>query len=315
MAVTVDSAQWLLNEFISGLRHTEEVLSFVGIFCIGKITVTTMWDVATGLRVHFWSKLVTRHWAKEYGKWAVVTGSTDGIGKGYATVLAKNGMNIVLISRFQKKLERVAQEIRNRYGVQTETVKADFPIGQPVYDDISKHLQDKEIGILVNSVGVISNPVFFENMPEEDLWAQININVASVPAMTRLVLPGMLARKKGAIINISSSGALVPYPLLQVFSATKAFVNYYSQALEFEYRSSGITVQTIVSAGLSTDIRFFNPSPTTFAAHALSTLGYARCTTGYWIHGILVWFMERIPWWFAMRCFMLTHKSNLKKKV
>nr|XP_053651154.1 inactive hydroxysteroid dehydrogenase-like protein 1 [Cherax quadricarinatus] len=78
----------------------------------------------------------------------VVTGATDGIGKAYATELAKNGMNIILVSRTQEKLENVAQEIRGRYAVETEIVRADFSVGRTIYDDISKHLEGKEIGIL-----------------------------------------------------------------------------------------------------------------------------------------------------------------------
>ncbi|XP_069192696.1 inactive hydroxysteroid dehydrogenase-like protein 1 [Procambarus clarkii] len=307
MALSVDSAKWLTEVVVKGLQQVADVLSFIGIFYVGKVTLTVVWDLTSALRVHVWSKLVSRDLAREYGgKWAVVTGASDGIGKGYAAALAKKGMNVMLISRTQEKLEKVAQDIRGQYGVETEIMQVDFALGRPIYEDIGKHLAGKEIGILVNNVGVIgSGPCFFEDMVDDDLWALINVNTASVPAMTKLVLPGMLARKKGAIINISSIGGQMSVPLLQVYCATKSFVNRFSEVLDFEYRSSGITVQNIIPSAVSTNMTRFDPlihteglltpNPNTFAAHALSTLGYARYTTGYWTHGIQSWLYEKAP--------------------
>ncbi|KAK8726956.1 hypothetical protein OTU49_010158 [Cherax quadricarinatus] len=223
MAVSVDSARWLINEMVKVAWQVEEVLSWVGIFYLGKVTLGVAWEVGTGLRTHLWSKMVTRDLPREYGgRWAVVTGATDGIGKAYATELAKNGMNIILVSRTQEKLENVAQEIRGRYAVETEIVRADFSVGRTIYDDISKHLEGKEIGILVNNVGVAGSALcLFIDAPEDDIWALVNVNVASVPAMTKLVLPGMIARRKGAIVNISSAAEIFSLPLLQLYCASK----------------------------------------------------------------------------------------------
>ncbi|XP_069957854.1 inactive hydroxysteroid dehydrogenase-like protein 1 isoform X3 [Cherax quadricarinatus] len=298
MAVSVDSARWLINEMVKVAWQVEEVLSWVGIFYLGKVTLGVAWEVGTGLRTHLWSKMVTRDLPREYGgRWAVVTGATDGIGKAYATELAKNGMNIILVSRTQEKLENVAQEIRGRYAVETEIVRADFSVGRTIYDDISKHLEGKEIGILVNNVGVAGSALcLFIDAPEDDIWALVNVNVASVPAMTKLVLPGMIARRKGAIVNISSAAEIFSLPLLQLYCASKAFVNRFSEIVEFECRSSGITVQTLVPCTVWTNMNNFDPAihkegwvspfPSRYAYHALSTLGYARCTTGYWAHSL-----------------------------
>ncbi|XP_042225892.1 inactive hydroxysteroid dehydrogenase-like protein 1 [Homarus americanus] len=229
MAVASDSAKWVIDDIVSSLHYAEEVLSLVGIVCIGKVTLTAVWNLTSSFRVHVWSKLVPRNLKEEYGKWAVVTGATDGIGKGYVAALAKNGINIVLISRTHDKLVRVAREIREQYRIQTEIIQADFARGRPIYEDIGRHLVGKDIGILVNNVGVAgSNPCFFEEVSEDDIWALVNVNVASVPAMTKIVLPGMLARKKGAIINISSSAGVVPLPLFQLYSATKASITPWS---------------------------------------------------------------------------------------
>lgn len=89
-----------------------------------------------------------------YGKWAVVTGCTDGIGKAYAEQLAKRGFNIVLISRTLDKLKQQALELENNYNVLTKVIAADFTEPDVIYPEIGAQLEDLDIGILVNNVGV-----------------------------------------------------------------------------------------------------------------------------------------------------------------
>lgn len=289
---------------LPGLGQFEYLLTVVGLVYVGKVLLELIWSLACGFRAHFWSRLWDKRLVETYGKWAVVTGCTDGIGKEYAKQLAKRGMNIVLVSRTQDKLDKVSSEIVQEYDVQTEIVKVDFIDGRHIYEDVAKHLQDKEIGILVNNVGVmLPHPMEFELASEKDLWGHVNVNVASVPAMTKLVLPGMLTRGKGAIINIASIAGLYPIPLMGIYSATKAFVDYFSHSLEWEYRDSGITVQTILPSYVSTNMVKFSdilqrpnvlvPTASTFVSNAVHTLGYARRTSGYWAHGIQVHMAEK----------------------
>lgn len=311
MAVCEGSARWLIDEIMKATWQVE-VLVWLGIFYLCKVALGVAWEVGTGLRTHLWSKMVTRDLPREYGgRWAVVTGATDGIGKAYAIELAKKGMNIVLISRTQEKLEKVAQEIRGQYEVETDIVRADFTDGRPIYDNIRKHLEGKEIGILVNNVGVVGSvPCLFKDAPEDDIWTLLNVNSAAVPAMIKLVLPGMMARRKGAIVNISSMAGSFSLPLFQIYCGTKSFVDRFSEILEFECRSSGITVQTLIPFGVVTNIMKFTPPlmkeswmlpfPPRYAYHALSTLGYAQCTTGYWAHSLQIWALGTIPSWLRM---------------
>ncbi|KAG7160935.1 Hydroxysteroid dehydrogenase-like protein 1-like 1 [Homarus americanus] len=234
------------DALIPGLGDFEYVLTVVGLLYVVKLAIQTLWAIVNGIRDHWWSRLWKKHLVEDYGKWAVVTGCSDGIGKEYAKELAKSGMNIILISRTLEKLQKVSTEIGQEYGVETEIVQLDFMTGRPIYEDIAKHLEDKEIGVLVNNVGVmLSHPMEFELSSDKDIWNHINVNMASVPAMTKLILPGMLSRGKGAIINVASIAGLHPIPLMGIYSASKAFVDYFSQALDWEYRGSGITVQTV----------------------------------------------------------------------
>ncbi|KAB7500083.1 Inactive hydroxysteroid dehydrogenase-like protein 1 [Armadillidium nasatum] len=312
MAVSVDSFSLVINELLPALRRLEEILAIVGLFYIGKVGLNTLWDLGFGFRSHIYSRLWRKKFVQRFGKWAVVTGCTDGIGRCYAEELAKEGLNIVLISRNIDKLKRVAAELGSKYKIETEIVQVDFSDGLPIYSKIEKHLQDKEIGMLINNVGVmLPYPKYFTTVTESELWSHINVNMASVCAMTKLILPQMVNRGKGAIVNIASIAGAGAIPLMGIYAASKAFVDRFSQALEYEYGSKGITVQTVNPSYVATNMtsyspwigtaNFITPPPSVFVKHAVSTIGYAKRTTGYWVHGIQAWFVEKVfsNWFFT----------------
>ncbi|XP_076030571.1 inactive hydroxysteroid dehydrogenase-like protein 1 [Oratosquilla oratoria] len=306
---TVDSFKMLFDEVSTPLRRLEDILAIIGLLYAGKLTLSALYSIVTGIRAHLWSRLWNKKLVEKYGTWAVVTGSTDGIGKAYAHELAKNGMNIVLISRTQEKLEKVAKEIEEQHKVATAIVRADFSEGRPIYDNIAKSLEDKEIGILVNNVGVmLSQPMPYTEVSDHDNWSHINVNMGSVTSMARIVLPSMVQRGKGAIINVASIASTGPIPYMGIYAASKAFVRYFSVALEEEIQGKGITIQTVIPSYVSTNMTSFSsfvhrpsiliPTAPRFAASALATLGYSSMTTGYWSHGIQAWITDNLPTWF-----------------
>jgi 17beta-estradiol 17-dehydrogenase / very-long-chain 3-oxoacyl-CoA reductase len=134
------------------------------------------------------------------------------------------------------------------------------------------------------------------------LWNLVNVNVAAATQMMRIVLPKMEAKKKGAIINLASSAALSPQPLVQVYTATKAYMDFLSEALSYEYSRKGITIQTVSPMYVCTSMVAFSdnlntpsllvPSPEAFTAQAVRTLGFASKTTGYWSHSLQTGFMD-----------------------
>ncbi|XP_058161484.1 very-long-chain 3-oxoacyl-CoA reductase isoform X2 [Dasypus novemcinctus] len=247
----------------------------------------------------------------------VVTGSTDGIGKAYAEELAKCGMKVVLISRSQDKLNQVSSEIREKFKVETRTIAADFG-SVDIYDTIKRGLEGLEIGILVNNVGTsYEYPESFLNVSDLDntIKKLINVNIVSVCKMTRLVLPGMEERSKGVILNISSISGMYPVPLLALYSASKAFVDYFSQCLHEEYKSKGIFVQSVLPYLVATKLAKIRkatldkPSSETFVKSALKTVGLQSRTNGYVIHFLLASIMSLLPSWICLKIMMTITKS------
>ncbi|CAF0739153.1 unnamed protein product [Brachionus calyciflorus] len=239
---------------------------------------------------------------KKYGSWAVVTGCTDGIGKAYAEKLAKLGLNLVLISRTEEKLRNQANELKEKYSIETKIIAADFTEQSSIYSQIKQELNGLDIGVLVNNVGVsYSHPEFFDvfGQNEKTVSDMINCNITSVTKMTAMVLPSMLEKRKGIIVNNASASGRTPVPLISVYSASKAYVDFFSRALNQEYKTKGIIVQSLCPYFVSTKMtklkkNIFTPVPDEFSSYAISTIGSQSVTNGCPSHNLQGWFMEEV---------------------
>lgn len=271
-----------------------------------KKLVVTCYRAQYVVRMHLYPQFRPRRdLVKEFGEWAVVTGSTDGIGKAYAMELAQHGVSIILVSRSVDRLKKVASEIESFYGVKTHIIAADFSQGADIYQDISTGLEGLEIGMLVNNVGAMDYPQCFLEMDAERIRQLININIGAVTMMTKLVLPQMVERKRGLVVNVSSGTSIHPSPQLAVYSACKTYVDVFSQALQYEYKDRGITVQTLLPSYVATKMadfgetmprsRFLIPSASVYAKHAVASIGLSNRTAGYWPHAIQSWIAKQIP--------------------
>ncbi|XP_078525513.1 very-long-chain 3-oxoacyl-CoA reductase-A-like [Lissotriton helveticus] len=297
-------------------------LAYLGACTAAYITLRFTCAVLRGVRMYLLSS-VWKTDLKAYGEWAVVTGATSGIGKAYAHEFAKRGLNVILISRTRELLEKVAAEIEETYGCKTRIIQADFCKGREIYEPIKSGLKDMNIGILVNNVGMLPAQKTLRFLDPEDMEEKIpdvvNCNILSMYKMTQIVLPGMLERKRGAIVNISSEAGSHPHPLHAMYSSTKACMNFFSKALEAEYRSFGITVQCVAPLFVATKlVPDKKPSLTVksaedFAREAVNTIGFATYTNGCLVHGIQSFLFELlVPEW--LRLSDLSIKSQLQKK-
>ncbi|CAH9122636.1 unnamed protein product [Cuscuta epithymum] len=243
---------------------------------------------------------------KEYGSWALVTGPTDGIGKAFAFQLARRGLNLVLVGRNPEKLKDVSGWIREKYGeTRIKTVVVDFSGDS---DDgiwrIREAIEGLDVGVLVNNMGVCyPYPKYFHEVDEKVVGDVLKVNVEGTTKVTKAVLPGMLIRKKGAIVNIGSGSAIVipSAPLHAVYAGTKAYVDQFSRCLYVEYKKNGIDVQCQVPLYVATKMistrrsSFFIPSPDGYAKAALRCIGYEERCTPYWPHSIQLALLHYVP--------------------
>ncbi|XP_069742985.1 inactive hydroxysteroid dehydrogenase-like protein 1 [Narcine bancroftii] len=304
----VDSFQLLYGQVARTCNVYADALIILGAWYVTKKSVCFVSDIYNIVRLHFIPRLVNRRYLlKHYGKWAMVTGATDGIGKAYVEELARQGLDLILIGHNQNKLEATAIAIMEEFNVEAFIIEADFTRGREIYQPIQEALKDKEIGILVNSVDVPADyPQHFLNVSEDKLWDIINVNIAATNMMVRLALPGMVQRKKGAIVNISSGFCCKPTPQMAVYSSSKMYLDHFSRALHCEYAPKGIFVQSLLPFSITTnrngdrdDLHFswLAPSTNVYVRHALSTLGISNRTPGYWMHSIQFFFAQYVPEW------------------
>jgi short-subunit dehydrogenase len=176
---------------------------------------------------------------------ALITGASSGLGEEFARQLARENYDLVLTARREDRLKAVAAEAMKLGSSKVEVIASD--LGQP--NAATKlHNQVAECGIeiecLINNAGFGTHGIFHK-LPLEREVEEINLNITSVVAMTRLFLDGMVARGHGTIINVASTAAFQPVPYMATYAATKSFVLDFSEAVAFEVRSSGVTVMAL----------------------------------------------------------------------
>jgi short-subunit dehydrogenase len=173
---------------------------------------------------------------------ALITGASMGIGEAFADALAARGYALVLAARSSDALERIAARLRAAHGIEAQAIPADLRDPAAVERLVAQaEARFGRIDLLVNNAGFGAHGRFaaLDGANQIDM---IRLNVESLVALSHAVLPGMIARGSGGIINIGSTAAFQPVPYMAVYGATKAFVLSFSEALHEEYRARGITV-------------------------------------------------------------------------
>jgi len=173
---------------------------------------------------------------------ALITGASGGIGYELAKLFARDGYNLVLVARNGDKLNRVAAELREQYGITVKAIALDLsavPSSRFLFDQLQG--EAVVVDVLVNNAG-FGGFGEFAGMREDEILGQIQLNITALTHLTRLFLPGMLARGRGKIMNVASTAAFQPGPLMAVYYATKAYVLSFSEALANEVAGSGVVV-------------------------------------------------------------------------
>ena len=227
------------------------------------------------------------HDLRKYGEWVVVTGCTDGIGLQYALQLAARGFNIVLISRSEEKLQTVSNGIIAKFHVKTKIIVYDFTKIDG-YKNIAKELENLDVGILVNNVGTHYSGLVLQGKNDlQRTFDVMTVNMFSCVGVSHAVIEGMCERKRGLIIHISSIYSKVHFPMMDVYPATKNFMNNFVKC--FSRENEGIIDHQLVLPGYvetklsGVNARFFVcPTPADYVRSAINTIGFANITCGYW---------------------------------
>ena len=190
------------------------------------------------------------------GKCALITGGSSGIGYELAKLFAKDGYELILVSRTESELQRVASELSSTNNIQVTTIAKDlFDIDAPqeIYDEVKA--KGLHVDVLVNDAGQGEYGFFTEIDMKRDLDV-INLNIVAPVLLTKLFLKDMTSRRQGKILNLASIVSKNPSPLLSIYSATKAFIYSWSMTLRNELKDTGVTVTALLPG--STDTDFFN---------------------------------------------------------
>jgi uncharacterized protein len=198
---------------------------------------------------------------------ALITGASGGIGLDLTRLFARDGCDVVLVARSEEKLREIAAELTAKHGITAHVIASD--LARPdAAAEIVKMLTDRGVTVdaLVNNAGLGSSGPFLESDLRGEL-EMIQVNIVALTQLTKLLLPGMVARRRGRILNVASTASFQPGPLMAVYYATKAYVLSFSEALAEELRNTGVTVTALC------------PGPTETAFAAVAGVGTVRLFT------------------------------------
>ena len=183
----------------------------------------------------------------------LITGASSGIGLELAYLFAKENYNLVIVSRDEQLLNDVASELRDKGAAAVTVIAADLatPEGPEKVFNTTKQM-GLDIDILVNDAGVGIHGEFIHTDLETELKI-IQLNICSLVHLTKVYLPGMVARQNGKILQLASVASYQPTPLLAVYAATKAFVLSFTDAITNELEDTGVTLTSLIPGATDTD--------------------------------------------------------------
>ena len=183
---------------------------------------------------------------------ALITGATSGIGEAFAEAFAVRGLDLVITGRRHNELAAVADRLKTEYGGQVEVILGDLSDESHLESLVRRVKAMKNLEVLVNNAGFGTSGGFME-VDESTHRAMLAVHATATMRLTYAALPGMIARKAGAVINVSSIGGFFPFPGNAMYGGTKAFVRYFTESLYLDLLGTGVRVQALCPGMTRTD--------------------------------------------------------------
>ncbi|KAG9308020.1 hypothetical protein JVU11DRAFT_12672 [Chiua virens] len=312
-----------LSERVTACPWTFGLIFSIGAFTVARFLLKTLLVLA---QTFVLPGTDLKKFGANKGAWAVITGASDGIGKEFALQLASAGFSILLVARNEAALSSVAAEIARKTSgkIETRIQLIDFAKNDAAALDAFKSTVDAlDVGVLVNNVGKShAMPTYFAETEEQENEDIIAININGTVRVTRAVLPGMIKRKCGLILNIGSFAGQVASPMLAPYSGSKAFLTTFTSALQEEVRAHNVVVQhlnTYYVVSKMSGIRRSTALVPTPSAYVRSVLNKIELSCGaamsdrpgtitpFWSHALVDYFIHVVGW--KSMFISHTHKS------
>jgi short-subunit dehydrogenase len=221
----------------------------------------------SGFRISFWKVTfsdqlrkerrlaMTEQEAPNKGNTALITGASSGIGYELAREFARHGHDLVLVARNRQKLEALAADLEGAFDISASVLVKDLALpdsADEIYEELRR--DSVAIDILVNNAGMIVYGNFHKTDWEQEM-RMIQLNLVTLSELTKRFVGGMVARGGGKILNVGSNGSFAPSPLNAVYSATKAYVLSFFEAIAEELDSTGVTVTAFLPGATRTELQ------------------------------------------------------------
>jgi len=277
------------------MEYTQTALKCIGIGAISYLTYSIIDSLSMYLSP---SKLYRYHHDKLGSTWALVTGGSDGIGRGFVDNLLAQGFNVLLHGRNSEKLDRIQKELSKQYPNESiRTVVSDASATTPDIDAIGNAVTSLPgpLTVLINNVGGTPPGSDFSTVDAQSssyIDSLINMNLRFPTQVTRALLPTLKTNKPSLIINIGSVAGELPMPYVTTYGACKSFNNHFSRALKAEMRAEGLAGQVevlgvlvakVISASTKENrVDFFTATSDQLAKAALAKVGCGKALVWAW---------------------------------
>lgn len=251
---------------------------------------------------------------KKYGEWALITGASSGIGEAFAEKLASKGINLAIAARRIDRLIALSERLQQSYNVKIIPIQVDLT-AHDFLSSIQSNLKNIEIGILINNAGIGLNGNFKDFAPEE-ISNLIQLNCIVPSLLTSSFLGGMIQKRKGAIIFLSSTVGLNPTPFMSIYSASKSFNYFLGDSLWYELKNYNIDVLTLVPGSTKTEFprlnknKFLTASPEHVADSAIEALGKKNYIVDGFLNKVFVQGSKLLP-----KKFLIKFTGSITRKM